>query len=144
MPGLSGLQIARELARRPNGPAVVICSVQTDPEIITAVLQEGALGYVFKQRLQPDLILALHSVVRGEHFVSSAMSYAGGEVPMVGDRIRDPNQRTATVQQVLIGRGIGIRWDQGVISIEYPWTNQFTLIARANPASPAEGKNRAR
>jgi DNA-binding NarL/FixJ family response regulator len=70
MPGLNGLEITRELAKDPSSPAVVICSVENDPEIVAAARQAGALGYVFKARVAEDLIVALKSVARGQSFVS--------------------------------------------------------------------------
>jgi len=52
-------------------PAVVICSVESDPEIIEAAQQAGALGYVFKARTTRDLIIAVKSAADGKSFVSS-------------------------------------------------------------------------
>jgi DNA-binding NarL/FixJ family response regulator len=42
--------------------AVVICSVETDLEIVEAARAAGALGYVFKIRLTEDLPVAVRSV----------------------------------------------------------------------------------
>jgi DNA-binding NarL/FixJ family response regulator len=71
MPGLNGMQVTKKLAADPLSPAVVICSVEDDPEIIEAVRQAGALGYVVKSRIREDLIAALKSAARGEPFISS-------------------------------------------------------------------------
>jgi DNA-binding NarL/FixJ family response regulator len=70
MPGLTGLEVTRELAKSPSRPAVVICSVENDPEIVEAARQAGALGYVFKARVAEDLIVAVKSVASGRSFVS--------------------------------------------------------------------------
>jgi DNA-binding NarL/FixJ family response regulator len=70
MPGLNGIRVAKELADHPPSPAVVICSVESDPEIVEAARQAGALGYVFKARIRKDLIVAVKSVARGQSFVS--------------------------------------------------------------------------
>jgi DNA-binding NarL/FixJ family response regulator len=72
MSGLNGIQVARELAGHPPSPAVVICSVESDPEIVEAARQAGALGYVFKARIREDLIVAVKSVARGQSVVSPA------------------------------------------------------------------------
>jgi DNA-binding NarL/FixJ family response regulator len=50
----------------------VICSVETNPEIIEAAQRAGALGYVFKKRIAKELIVAVKSVARGQSFVSAA------------------------------------------------------------------------
>jgi two-component system nitrate/nitrite response regulator NarL len=72
MPLLNGIEVTRELKKLGPNPAVVICSVEQDPEIIEAAQQAGALGYVFKLRIHQDLIRAVKSVVRGESFISSS------------------------------------------------------------------------
>jgi len=70
MPGLNGLEVTRGLAESPSSPAVVICSVENDPEIVEAARQAGALGYVFKSRIAKDLIVAVKSAADGQSFVS--------------------------------------------------------------------------
>ena len=70
MPAPNGIDVTKELKKDHLGPAVVICSVEDDPEIIEAALQAGALGYVIKLRFAKDLIAAVKSTVRGESFVS--------------------------------------------------------------------------
>jgi DNA-binding NarL/FixJ family response regulator len=45
--------------------------VETDSEIVNAALQAGALGYVFKARLETDLLSAVRSVAQGREYISS-------------------------------------------------------------------------
>jgi DNA-binding NarL/FixJ family response regulator len=52
-------------------PAVVICSVEGDPEIIQAAQEAGALGYVLKTQTDRDLITAVKSAAHGKWFVSA-------------------------------------------------------------------------
>ena len=70
MPALNGIEVSRELAKSSSSPPVVICSVETDPEIVEGARQAGALAYVFKLRVQKDLILAVKSALQGKPFVS--------------------------------------------------------------------------
>jgi DNA-binding NarL/FixJ family response regulator len=70
MPGFNGIEVAKELARHPPSPAVVICSIENAPEIVEAAREVGALGYVFKARIAKDLIAAVKSVTDGQSFVS--------------------------------------------------------------------------
>jgi hypothetical protein len=60
---LTCLDVTKEVARRNAGPAVVICSVETNLEIVEAARVAGALGYVFKKRVTKDLTVAVRSVV---------------------------------------------------------------------------------
>jgi DNA-binding NarL/FixJ family response regulator len=70
MPGLNGIEVMQELAKSSQDPPIVICSVETDPDIVEAARQAGALGYVFKIRVHEDLILAMKSALQGKSFVS--------------------------------------------------------------------------
>jgi two-component system nitrate/nitrite response regulator NarL len=70
MPGLNGLEIARELMKINPRPAIVICSVEHDLDVVDAALKAGALGYVFKARAARDLNTAVKSAARGQSFVS--------------------------------------------------------------------------
>lgn len=71
MPILDGIQVTRELRKLGPSPAIVICTVETDPEIIEEALQAGALGYVFKTYAGQDLVKAVKLAAAGESFVSS-------------------------------------------------------------------------
>jgi DNA-binding NarL/FixJ family response regulator len=71
LPVLNGIEVTRQLAN--HRPPVVICSVETDPEVVGATLEAGAVAYVFKTRVQRDLILAVKSALQGRRFVSPAL-----------------------------------------------------------------------
>ena len=70
MPGLNGIEVMQELAKSSQYPPIVICSVETDSEIVEAARQAGALGYVFKLRVEKDLTLAVKLALQGKSFVS--------------------------------------------------------------------------
>jgi DNA-binding NarL/FixJ family response regulator len=72
MPVLNGIEVTKELTKHRPCPAIVICSVENDPEVVEAARQAGALGYVFKARIARDLVAAVKSVARGQSFVSPA------------------------------------------------------------------------
>jgi DNA-binding NarL/FixJ family response regulator len=71
MPMLNGIEVARVLMAHTSPPAIVICSVETDVEIVQAALDAGARGYVYKSRIATDLLAAVRAAARGESFVSS-------------------------------------------------------------------------
>jgi DNA-binding NarL/FixJ family response regulator len=70
MPTLNGLEITRKVKSAPSATAIVICSIESDGDIVEAVRQAGALSYVFKPRVSEDLIEAMKSAARGQSFVS--------------------------------------------------------------------------
>jgi DNA-binding NarL/FixJ family response regulator len=65
MPGLTGIEVTKELREHPPSPAVVICSVHRDQQLVEAALEAGALGYVFKPDCARNLLLAVETVARG-------------------------------------------------------------------------------
>jgi len=71
MPGLNGIEVTREIMRLRLACCSVICSVESDPDLIAAAQTAGALGYVLKPRLNHDLVLAVKSAVCGQAFISS-------------------------------------------------------------------------
>jgi|tagenome__1003787_1003787.scaffolds.fasta_scaffold20574578_2 DNA-binding NarL/FixJ family response regulator len=70
MPILNGIELINELKNMPSYPAVVICSSESDPEIVEVARQAGALGYVFKMRMSSDLRKALKLAAQGKPFIS--------------------------------------------------------------------------
>jgi two-component system nitrate/nitrite response regulator NarL len=70
MPSLNGIEVMQELTKSSQYPPIVICSVETDSEIVEAARQAGALGFVFKLRVEKDLILAVQSALQGKPLVS--------------------------------------------------------------------------
>lgn len=71
MPVLDGLELTRILKSDRTGPAVVICSVESEPEIVEAAVQAGAMGYVLKTQISRDLIAAVKLVAQGKSFIPS-------------------------------------------------------------------------
>ena len=70
MPRLNGIEVTRELAKYPQSPPVVICSIETGSDIAEAAREAGALAYVVKARIHRDLTFAAKSVLQSKVFVS--------------------------------------------------------------------------
>jgi len=70
MPSMSGIEVARELKRRPNRAKIVFLTVPEDAEILKSCLAAGGLGYVVKALMDSDLIPAMKDALAGRVFVS--------------------------------------------------------------------------
>jgi two-component system response regulator NreC len=70
MPGMSGLEVAKELKVRGCKTKIVFLTVQEGSQIIAACLSAGALGYVVKELMDSDLILAMNEALAGRVFGS--------------------------------------------------------------------------
>jgi DNA-binding NarL/FixJ family response regulator len=73
MPVLNGIEAARQVAELNGNTRIVFVTVKTDAPIVHAALATGALGYVLKPRLGPDLVLAIKSALAGRRFVSPGL-----------------------------------------------------------------------
>lgn len=62
MPGMSGIEVARELKRRGNKAKIVFLTVHQDSDILATCLAAGGLGYVLKALMDTDLIPAMKDV----------------------------------------------------------------------------------
>ena len=79
MPGMSGIEVARELRRRHNRAKIVFLTVHEDAEILASCLAAGGLGYVVKELMGSDLVPAINEALAGREFVSQFSSH--GETP---------------------------------------------------------------
>jgi DNA-binding NarL/FixJ family response regulator len=77
MPGMSGIEVARELKRRGNKAKIVFLTVHEDSDIMATCLAVGGLGYVAKVLMESDLIPAMNSALAGRPYVSRFSSEQG-------------------------------------------------------------------
>jgi len=73
LPGLNGIQAAGWMRRVAPSAKIVFVSMERDPDIVDAARQLGAWGYVLKSDAARELVAAIHSVVRGEKFLSRSL-----------------------------------------------------------------------
>jgi DNA-binding NarL/FixJ family response regulator len=74
MPGMTGIEVARELKSRGNKTKIVFLTVHEDSDIIATCLSVGAQEYVLKAVMDSDLISAMNEVLPGRVFVSRLSS----------------------------------------------------------------------
>jgi DNA-binding NarL/FixJ family response regulator len=74
MPGLNGLDATARAARTCPATRVIMLSMNADEDSVLQTLRAGAAGYLVKTADPTELELAIRAVVRGETFLSSAIS----------------------------------------------------------------------
>jgi DNA-binding NarL/FixJ family response regulator len=74
MPSLNGLDAAARVARTCPATRVVMLSMNAGEDSVLQTLRAGAAGYLVKTADPAELELAIRAVVRGETFLSSAIS----------------------------------------------------------------------
>src|SRR5262249_3379526 len=86
MPRMTGLQAARELARRRPEVRTLILSMHDNEQYLFEALKAGASGYVLKSGADRDIVDACRAAMRGEAFLYPAA---------VGALVRDFLERDA-------------------------------------------------
>jgi DNA-binding NarL/FixJ family response regulator len=74
MPGLSGLDVIREVRRSSPETRIVVLSMHGNEIYVQEALQNGALGYVLKQSNASELVRAIRTVAEGRRFLSEPIS----------------------------------------------------------------------
>jgi DNA-binding NarL/FixJ family response regulator len=73
MPGLDGIAAATAILRKNAAARIILVTVHADPLLAERGLAVGALGYVLKRLAGDELIPAVQSALRGEHYVSRTL-----------------------------------------------------------------------
>jgi len=90
MPGLNGLEATARLVKSHPSIRVMILSMHQNEEYVRRALRNGAVAYLLKDAAPMELGLALAAVLRGETFLSPAVSK--GVVNDYVQRLRDDDQ----------------------------------------------------
>jgi len=73
LPKISGVEVAQTIVHEFPKARVIFVSSNTSRSIAAAAMSVGAMGYVTKQSAATDLIVAVRSVLRGQHFMSTEL-----------------------------------------------------------------------
>ena len=74
MPGLSGLDVLRELSQNDTLPPTIILTTFDDDELVLAGIQYGARGYLLKDIALAELVSAIKTVAEGGSIVKPAVT----------------------------------------------------------------------
>jgi DNA-binding NarL/FixJ family response regulator len=74
MPGLSGLDVLRELSESDTLPPTIILTTFDDDELVLAGIKYGAKGYLLKDIALADLVNAIKTVADGGSIVKPAVT----------------------------------------------------------------------
>lgn len=71
LPGLSGLQVARQLRRAGDSTRIIFLTGHIETGYLEEAVRIGAEGYVLKARARTELAQAIREVGAGRHYVSA-------------------------------------------------------------------------
>jgi DNA-binding NarL/FixJ family response regulator len=99
MPRMTGLQAARELARRAPDVRLLMLSMYDNEQYFFEALKAGASGYVLKSVADRDLIEACRAAVRGEPFL-----YPGAVTALIRDYLQRSRRGEPVPESMLTAR----------------------------------------
>jgi two-component system response regulator NreC len=70
IPGGSSIEAIRRLRERAPGTEIVVVTMERSPAFAQRALDEGAVGFVLKERADTELPVAVRLAARGEEYVS--------------------------------------------------------------------------
>lgn len=74
MPGLHGLDVIDQLAKRSPSTKIIVLSMHSDEAYVVRALRGGATGYVLKDAPGSELLHAIDEVNEGRRYLSSRVS----------------------------------------------------------------------
>jgi DNA-binding NarL/FixJ family response regulator len=74
LPGISGLEAARQIRALVPACKILFLSGDHNPDLISAAFNSGGSGYVWKQDSSLDLLAGITAVLRGQTFVSRTLA----------------------------------------------------------------------
>lgn len=79
MPGMNGLEVARQLSKKSPGTGILIHSMHNNEGYVLEALRCGAKAYVLKDSSPDELVRAIRSVMAGQKYLSSPLSASSVE-----------------------------------------------------------------
>jgi DNA-binding NarL/FixJ family response regulator len=103
MPGLNGIEVARQLRQACPTCKVLALTVHEDGAYLRQLLEVGGVGYVLKRSAAEELLRALHAIAAGGVYLDPAIA---GRV--VGQHALKPADAAALVGPDLSDRELGV------------------------------------
>jgi len=74
MSGINGLEVTRQLNKKPGHTAIIILSMHSNEAYVLEALRSGAKAYVLKESPTEELMRAIHEVYCGRRYLSSSLT----------------------------------------------------------------------
>jgi DNA-binding NarL/FixJ family response regulator len=74
MPGLSGLEVMRQLKARGTASRIVVLTMDADGELAVEALKAGASGFLLKESSAEEMLTAIRIVLNGGTYLASSLT----------------------------------------------------------------------
>ena len=112
MPNCGGIEALQVIKRECPSVRCLVLTMHDDQAFLQAVLDAGGLGYVTKEAVKQELIIAVRQVARGRQYIS------------VGTDEGDETQADYRKQMALKAKGLSARERQVLSSVARGYTNK--------------------
>ncbi len=82
MPGLNGIEAARQLRQSNPTAKLLTLTMHADRSFVQAAFEAGVSGYVLKQSAAKELLTALHDIERGRRYLSAPIREQFAALPV--------------------------------------------------------------
>jgi len=74
MPNLNGLEVLTQISKISPATQTIVFSMQSAEPYVVEALRAGAAGYILKDAGPGELVTAIHSVLRGDRYLSEGLA----------------------------------------------------------------------
>jgi DNA-binding NarL/FixJ family response regulator len=74
MPNLNGLEVLLQIKKLSPATRTIVFSMQSAEPYVVEALRAGAVGYILKDTGPSELVIAIHSVLQGNRYLSEYLS----------------------------------------------------------------------
>jgi DNA-binding NarL/FixJ family response regulator len=74
MPQMNGIETTKQIMEQLPGARVLILTLHADASYLRQAIEYGAVGYVLKSAIEPQIISAIRTVANGDMFIDPAMT----------------------------------------------------------------------
>ena len=108
MPEINGLHAAIEILRRRPDRPIMILSMFDDAQYVRNALAAGVRGYILKNALETDLLLAVRTLAGGGRFLSAELAAAAENPPAEENPAADERFAQLTAREIQVLRLIAM------------------------------------
>jgi DNA-binding NarL/FixJ family response regulator len=137
MPGVNGIDAARQLRERVPNTKVVAVTMHNSPTYVRESMKAGMAGYVLKQSAASELATAVHTVMRNERYITPALAETGGRNGGEGDDLLTSRQRQVLrlIAEGCIAKEIAARLGISVRTAEF---HRVSIMQKLNLHTTAQ------
>jgi len=145
MPGMGGIEATAKIKKRYPKVRILILSMHDNPMIIKKAIEAGADGYILKNDLSDNLLVAIDSIHRGDKFSSNSVEQSLKEDRDTSDVIDKLTPRELEIFR-LLAQGYDVDFIAGNLNMSYKTAANYQTAVKKklNIKTPVELLNLAK